>query len=129
MAVITTHVLNSVDGTHAAGMRIDLYKIDPSGHREVMFSAATDGGGRLRESVALEATDTRMNFELIFHTAEYFTHFTHVSQQSAQRTPAVNDKAHILREVVFRFSMPDPDACYHIPMMLAPSGYSIWCAG
>jgi 5-hydroxyisourate hydrolase len=32
----------------------------------------------------------------------------------------------IVREVVIRFAMPDPEARYHIPLILAPHSYAVW---
>jgi 5-hydroxyisourate hydrolase len=32
----------------------------------------------------------------------------------------------IVKEVVIRFSMPDPNGSYHIPLMIAPNSYSVW---
>jgi 5-hydroxyisourate hydrolase len=28
--------------------------------------------------------------------------------------------------VVIRFCMPDPEAAYHMPLVMAPNGYSVW---
>jgi 5-hydroxyisourate hydrolase len=81
MATLTTHLLNSVLGTHAGGVGIALLRIGPSGARAVVFERATDAGGRLAE---------------------------------------------IVKEVVIRFSMPDPSASYHIPLMIAPNSHSVW---
>ena len=32
----------------------------------------------------------------------------------------------IQKEVVIRFCMPDPEAAYHMPLVMAPNGYSVW---
>ena len=37
MAVVTTHLLNSVFGTHAGGVGIELLRIEPSGVRTTVF--------------------------------------------------------------------------------------------
>jgi 5-hydroxyisourate hydrolase-like protein (transthyretin family) len=37
MATVTTHLLNSVLGTHAGGVGIALLRIDPSGARSIVF--------------------------------------------------------------------------------------------
>ena len=118
MATITTHILNSVNGSHAAGLRTELHRIDPSGKRTVLFSAVTDDNGRLQENVTLEASDAGMNCELVFHVADYFA-----------RESINADGMQILHEAVFRFYLPDPHGSYHIPMMLAPNSYSIFCSG
>jgi 5-hydroxyisourate hydrolase len=32
----------------------------------------------------------------------------------------------IVEEIVIRFSMPDPGARYHIPVIMSPNSYSCW---
>ena len=55
------------------------------------------------------------DYELVFQTGRYF----------ASLSLPVSVKQ-ILKELVIRFKMPDPDASYHIPLMLAPNSYSVW---
>lgn len=121
MATLTSHVLDSVNGTHAAGVGITLYRIAPSGGRTALFNAATDAGGRLRETVALEAADAGIICELVFQVAEYFAR-----QGLARSMPLPREN--IFHEAAFRFAMPDPGGAYHIPMMMAPNSCSVWCS-
>ena len=113
MATVTSHTLNSVDGTHAGGIVVTCCKIGNDGTREVVFETVTDGGGRFSESI--ERPDANRNYELVFQTADYFSAR---SQQSEQMQ--------ILRDVVIRIEMPNPDGLYHFPLMLAPNSYSVW---
>jgi 5-hydroxyisourate hydrolase len=115
MAVITTHLLNSVLGTHASGVGIALLRIDPSGVRNIVFERETDAGGRLAETVNISKEHAASEYELVFQTGRYF---------AAQSLPRPTKK--ILKEVVIRFSMPDPNANHHIPLMIAPNSYSVW---
>jgi 5-hydroxyisourate hydrolase len=114
MAVVTTHLLNSVLGTHAGGVGIELLRIEPSGVRTVMFERETDVGGRLAATVKIEK-EAPAEYELVLQTGNYF---------SAQSLPQPTKQ--IVKEVVIRFSIPDPDANYHIPLMIAPNSYSVW---
>jgi 5-hydroxyisourate hydrolase len=34
--------------------------------------------------------------------------------------------AQILDKIVVRFTTPDPDSSYHIPIIMAPNSYSCW---
>jgi 5-hydroxyisourate hydrolase len=115
MATVSSHTLSSVDGTHAGGIGVALHRLDPSGARVTLFETATDEGGRLSETVALTPGDADARFELVFQTGDYF---------AAQPIPVTGMQ--IIREVVIRLAMPDPDARYHIPLMLAPNSYSVW---
>ncbi|MDD9857562.1 MAG: hydroxyisourate hydrolase [Gammaproteobacteria bacterium] len=121
MATLTTHVLDSLSGTHAAGLGVTLYRIEPAGGRTALFNAVTDAGGRLHKTVEVNAAHTGATCELVFQTADYF------ARQSAL-PGVVTAHPGILREAALRFVMPDPDGAYHIPMMLAPSSVSVWCS-
>ena len=114
MAVVTTHLLNSVLGTHAGGVGIELLRIEPSGVRTIMFERETDAGGRLAETVKT-SKEHDAEYELVFQTGRYF-----VARSAPQPTKQ------IVKQVVIRFSMPDPNASYHIPLMIAPNSYSVW---
>ena len=115
MAVVTTHLLNSVLGTHAAGVGIELLRVDPSGARSVMFNRQTDAGGRLAETVTIPKEHADAEYELVFKTGNYF--LTQCLPQPIKQ---------IVQAVVIRFLMPDRDASYHIPLMIAPNSYSVW---
>jgi 5-hydroxyisourate hydrolase len=115
MAVLTTHLLNAVLGTHAGGVGIALLHIEPSGVRTVVFERETDVGGRLVETVTLPKEHDNAEYELVFQTGRYF---------AAQSLPQPTKQ--IVKEVVIRFSMPDPNASYHVPLMIAPNSYSVW---
>ena len=53
MALITSHILNSVNGTHAANIAVELIRICQSGQRETLLQTSTDEGGRVSENVSL----------------------------------------------------------------------------
>lgn len=113
MATVSSHTLNSVDGTHAGGIAVALYAVAADGTRSALFETQMDEGGRLSQDVQI--TDTSATYELVFATAAYFA-----ARGQQVETPQ------FLREVVIRFEMPDPEARYHIPLMLAPNSYSVW---
>ena len=115
MAVVTTHLLNAVLGTHAAGVGIGLLRIEPSGVRTVVFERESDAGGRLAETVNIPKEHADAEYELVLQTGNYF-----IAQSLPQPTKQ------IVKEIVIRFSMPDPNANYHIPLMIAPNSYSVW---
>jgi 5-hydroxyisourate hydrolase len=115
MAVVTTHLLNSVLGTHAGGVGVVLQRIEPSGARTIVFERKTDAGGRLSETVKIAEGHADAEYELVFQTGHYF---------AGQSLPLPAKQ--IVTEIVIRFSMPDPNASYHIPFMIAPNSYSVW---
>lgn len=113
MAIISSHTLNSVDGTHAGGIAVTLTAIAADGTRSVVFETATDEGGRIAETV--EAPDPAVTYELVFGTGAYFAGR---GQQGETRQ--------FVQDVVVRFVMPVPDERYHFPVMTAPNSSSIW---
>lgn len=44
MATLSSHTLNSVDGTHAGGLPITLNRIEPDGSRPEILRGQTDEG-------------------------------------------------------------------------------------
>ena len=110
MATLSSHTLNGTDGTHAGG--IDVTLTGPDG---VVFQAQTDPGGRLSQDIAPDVIDIDATYELVFHTGPYW---------AAQDIPRTGPQ--IMDQVVLRFRMPDPDARYHMPVILSPNGYSCW---
>lgn len=115
MAILSSHTLNSVDGTHAGGVGIALIRIDSNGERNSILTAQTDSSGRFSQDLALSEEDCTCTFELVLQSGAYF-----------EAQPAHRDALQIVKEIVIRFEMPDPDGRYHIPLMLAPNSYSVW---
>ena len=124
MAIVTTHTLNSVDGSHAGGIAVSILRIEKNSERTPLFSGATDEGGRL--SVAIDAEDIARDcaYEMVLQTGEYFQQ---MQMQMQMQLP--ESEVRIQKEIVIRFEMPDADGKYHMPMMLAPNSYSVWFSG
>ena len=115
MATLSTHTLNSVDGTHAGHIGVSLLRVGPDGARVVVFARHTDAGGRLSERLDPAQIDTGADYELVFQTGAYF---------ATRGLPLPGLR--IQKEVVVRFCMPDAEAAYHMPLVMAPNGYSVW---
>ena len=123
MATLSSHVLDSVVGDHAKGIRIECYRID-DGTRIQIFDVVGNEQGRIVEeievgAISAESTNSPQSnspqYELIFHTAAYW---------AAQ--PATPEARQIIDEVVVRFTIPAPDEKIHIPLVLSPHSYSLW---
>ena len=112
MATVSSHVLDSVIGDHAKGIRIACFALKGSG-REQMFDVIANEEGRIAEGVVFVSAETK--YELVFHTAAYF---------AAQ--PNMPEARQNIDEVVIRFTISEPDGRTHIPLMLSPHAYSIW---
>ena len=112
MAIISSHTLNGMNGTHAGGFPVRLINITKNSE---IFSTSIDNNGRLEESVDLSHSDATDKFELIFDTGIYWN--------SLGLSASDNQ---IISEVVLRFSMPNKNARYHMPVILSPNSYSTW---
>ena len=108
MATLSSHLLNSVDGTHANGVKVIINKIDSSGEKIVFFETETDSGGRILKDFDLSEYDCKCDYEMICKTSEYFS------------------KKKIVSEIIIKFRMEDPKKKYHLPIIISPNGYSIW---
>ncbi|MDD9855784.1 MAG: hydroxyisourate hydrolase [Gammaproteobacteria bacterium] len=131
MATLTTHVLDSLRGTHAAGLGVTLHRIEASGARAEVFRTVTDAGGRLCKTVPFPAAAGPATFELAFHAADYFARAAAGNDSgnaAGDAVPAVPAAAAGITEAVVRFVLADADAARHIPVILAPHGCSLWCS-
>lgn len=114
MATISSHVLDSVVGDHASGIRIKCIK-RALNTTEILFDVIANEEGRIAESFEVDSADNSTQYELIFHTAAYFD-----AQLNAPPT------RQIMREVVVRFVIAESEERVHIPLMLSPHAYSLW---
>ena len=110
MATLTSHTLNGTDGTHAGGIGVTLTNLNTGA---VVLSAQMDKGGRLSEHIASGRVETNARYELVFDIAAYW---------NARNTPAT------ITQIALRFMMTDPDGRYHMPVILNPNSYSMWCS-
>ena len=115
MATLSTHTLDAVDGTHAGPVEVELVRLTNDGGRERVFLYRTDEGGRLSPHMDLSGYDARDRYELIFGVGQHFA--THANAGLGER---------IVEDVIVRLRLPDPDGKYHIPIILAPNGASLW---
>lgn len=110
MATLSSHILNGADGTHAGDVSVKLINADTG---DTIIESATDADGRFSETFNLKGTNVKHRYELIINTADYW-----------KRKDVSSDQ--LIDEIVLRFSMPDADARYHKPVIIAPHSYSTW---
>jgi 5-hydroxyisourate hydrolase len=101
---LTTHVLDVARGRPAEGVAIELVRGD-----EVLATAVTNADGRT-DAPLLERLETGV-YELRFAVGDYF--------------PA-GDGPPFLDVVPVRFGVSDPAAHHHVPLLVAPGGYSTY---
>jgi 5-hydroxyisourate hydrolase len=106
---ISTHVLDTMRGTPAAGLVVTLSKRAPDGDWKRIGDAVTDADGRVRELTEdqLEAGDYRLDFE----TRTYF-------ERSGLSV--------FYPDVSVVVSLDDPSIHVHVPLLLSPYGYTTY---
>ncbi len=114
MATVSSHILDSVAGDHAAGIRCQLFQLGEQ--RRLLFDVSADVEGRIAETVNIDETNRGAEFELVLHGAEYFA-----ARGIEQTAP--------IKTVVLRLTMDDDERRYHLPVMLSPHSYSTWWSG
>jgi 5-hydroxyisourate hydrolase len=114
MGRLSTHVLDTAKGRPAAGVRITLYRISGQSHRKVK-EVVTNADGRT-DGPLLEGADlAEGRYELVFAAGDYLR----ASGQAGEGTL-------FLDEVPIRFGVPDAGQHYHVPLLIAPFGYSTY---
>ena len=108
MATLSSHLLNSVNGTHASDVKVIINQINSSGEKVIFFESETDNGGRILKDFDLSTNDCNCDYEMVCKTADYFS------------------EKKIVSEIIIKFRMEDPKKKYHLPIIISPNGYSIW---
>jgi len=111
---LTTHVLDTARGCPAAGLRITLYRIAGQGRRRIA-EAVTNADGRTDGPILPPGRLEAGQYELVFDAGDYLR-----GAGLAAAEPAFLDA------VPVRFGIADPAAHYHVPLLLAPYGYSTY---
>ncbi len=102
---LTTHVLDTRDGRPAAGMTIELWSCDP---RQLLKRLTTNADGRTDEALLPPNESSTGVYEIVFHVGDYF------------------GERRFLDQVPVRFTISDPAAKYHVPLLVSPWAYSTY---
>ena len=112
MGRLSTHVLDTVRGTPAAGMRVDV--IRAPGPAAPIRSVSTNRGGRT-DAPLLEGDELAAGtYQLVFHVGEYY------------RTIGDRDAGRFLEDVPVVFVVEDPNGTYHVPLLVTPWSYTTY---
>lgn len=106
---LSTHVLDTACGRPAAGVRVRLERRG-GGDWVAVAEGRTDGDGRLRDWLP-DGGPGAGEHRLVFDSGQYF---------ADQGTSA------FYPEVVVTFRVEDPGEHHHVPLLLAPYGYSTY---
>jgi 5-hydroxyisourate hydrolase len=106
---LTTHVLDVGAGRPAAGVSIEVWALEGEGGRRRIAMAVTNQQGRTDEAL-IEGDLTAGTYELTFDVGRYFG----------------SGRSGFLDVVPVRFTVSDPAAHYHVPLLVTPWSYSTY---
>jgi 5-hydroxyisourate hydrolase len=111
---LSTHVLDTARGQPAAGMTIDLLRLEADGTARPVKTVVTTADGRTDEPLLAGAALVAGGYRLVFHVADYF---------AATGAAAAGV---FLRDVPVEFVVADPTANYHVPLLVSPWSYATY---
>ena len=105
MSALTTHVLDVSRGVPARGMTIELWSLEPS---RKLKTVQTNDDGRIDSPLLAGDQMVSGSYELVFLVGDYF------------------GERKFLDRVPVRFTISDPTAKYHVPLLVSPWSYSTY---
>jgi len=115
MGHLSTHVLDTMNGCPAAGMRVTLQRIDAAGAK-TLRTLTLNSDGRSPDGPLLDAASMAVGrYRLLFEVAPYFR----------ARGVALPDPAFI-DTVQLDFGIADAAGHYHVPLLASPWAYSTY---
>jgi 5-hydroxyisourate hydrolase len=109
MGTLSTHVLDTVSGTPASGLRIELWQ----GEKKVT-EVVTNSDGRTDEPLLSGNDLEEGSYRLIFHLGDY------------HRQAGYRDAGRFLDTVPIDFRVDNRDAKWHVPLLATPWSYSTY---
>jgi len=109
---LTTHVLDTMNGTPARGMRLDLLFVHGD-HNHHIAESYTNADGRVDQPLLEGEQFQHGEFEIHFHVGQYFERL------------GMEPEAAFLDVVPVRFTISE-DKHYHVPLLVSPFAYSTY---
>ena len=111
-AKLSTHVLDTVSGKPAAGVRVELHRLDGTPDKAAVADVRTDVDGR----AMLLTADTMAagRYRLLFHVGDHFA------------AAGNGDAGRFLDVVPVLFRIEDAAGGYHVPLLVSPWAYSTY---
>ncbi len=114
MGRLTTHILDTMHGRPAAGVAIRLLRI-AADRRERLVAVRSNADGRVDAPLLDGSAFVAGAYELEFAIGDYFA-----------AAGVMLPEPRFLDVVTIRFGIAEPDAHYHVPLLVSPYGYSTY---
>ena len=112
MGRLTTHVLDTATGRPAAGLTVELYRVDAAD--TCLAVAVTNAEGRLDRPLVDGDALIAGVYELRFHAGDWL------------RGRGQLPEPPFLDVVPVRFGVASPNEHYHVPLLFSPYGYATY---
>jgi 2-oxo-4-hydroxy-4-carboxy-5-ureidoimidazoline decarboxylase len=112
---LSTHVLDTHAGRPAQGLAIELVELAAAGAPRTIVRAATNQDGRTDQPLIAGRPVPIGRYELRFHAGAYF---------AARGVPM--SEPPFLDVVPVRFGVAEPEANYHVPLLVTPWSFSTY---
>lgn len=112
---LTTHVLDTARGVPAAGVGIALWRIGGAAGRALLVEAVTNADGRLDAPLLGAEGLTAGTYEIVFAAGAYL-----------RATGQAGAGVLFLDEIPIRFGVTEPNAHYHVPLLISPYAYATY---
>jgi 5-hydroxyisourate hydrolase len=135
---LSTHVLDTAKGRPAAGLKIQLWKIEAD-ERRLLKEVTTSQDGRTETPLLLGDELKSGVYELVFQVGPYFQNLSRrsvaeadLSRRSVAEAEAAEDaflkttEDTFLGDVPVRFRILNPAENYHIPLLVSPWSYTTY---
>jgi 5-hydroxyisourate hydrolase len=109
---LSTHVLDTAAGRPAAGVRVELHRLDGTADKEALADVMTNADGRA--SLLGPESLVAGRYRLLFHVGDYFA------------ATGNGDARRFLDVVPVLFRIDDAAAGYHVPLLVSPWSYSTY---
>ncbi len=114
MGKLSTHVLDTMHGSPAAGVAVELFSMQRDAPL-LLVKTTTNADGRTDAPLLKDAEVKRGKYRLVFHAGDYFK----------KRGVALPDPAFV-DVVTIDFGIAEEGGSYHVPLVCSPWTYSTY---
>lgn len=118
MGRLTTHILDTAHGRPAAGVRLELWRMEEQ--PTLLKTVVTNDDGRTDEPLLTGDEFTVGHYELVFEVGTYFAQFL------TETSPLEPGAIAFLDCIPLRFGIADALGHYHVPLLVSPWSYSTY---
>lgn len=110
MSRVSTHILDQIHGIPASGIKVTLSEWQ-NGSWQQISEGVTNPDGRIGSLLKSDLKLQKNMYQILFDTSAYFAKY---------------DLRQFYKIIPIHFYVDDPNANYHIPLLLSPYSYTTY---